>query len=103
MYLKNMINSFKKVDIDGNGIINEDEFLKLLNILKVNKGSSEEKLSNILTKADPFNQKKITFSQCIKYFSSQPFEEEDDNLLIRDKRNLLDKICLDNADSGISL
>lgn len=69
-YLKNFCHIFKKVDIDSDGIINEEEFVNLLDVF--NKIIPEEcavKFDKLLLELDPFNNKQIIFSSCIDALS----------------------------------
>jgi Ca2+-binding EF-hand superfamily protein len=68
-YLKNFVYLFKKVDLDNNGIINEDEFVTLLSFFNIYGDQLEENSLRLLSIIDPFNNKQITFSECVSLFS----------------------------------
>lgn len=93
-YLRNFYYLFKKVDSDNNGIINEDEFIDLINLMDVYpKKNVEQTIDKLLNKIDPFNNKQMTFSQCVVLFS-QDFIEDTDDQGNSTKLNVLDKISL---------
>ncbi len=60
---------FKKTDTDNNGIINEEEFINLLNYMGVYGDGIEENSIRLLAVVDPYNNKQITFSECVSLFS----------------------------------
>lgn len=64
---------FKKIDTDTNGILNEDEFKQLLISMKV--VSTEEEIDKLLQIVDPFNNQRITFSECLSLLSSVVFNK----------------------------
>ena len=68
-YLKNFVRIFKKCDNDNNGIINEDEFIQLLSYMSVYGELIEENSVRLLSVVDPYNNKQITFSECVSLFS----------------------------------
>ncbi len=93
-YLKNFVTLFRKFDIDGDGILNEKEFIELIKSIPYCQKNIEINIFKFLSIVDPFNNKKITFSDCILLFSMDDLEEnENEN---SEKTNLLDKICLNN-------
>ncbi|CAD8115598.1 unnamed protein product [Paramecium primaurelia] len=68
-YLKKFIITFKQMDTDANGIIDENEFRNLIDVLNFGAGDLEiEKYLNII---DPYSHQQITFSQCVTLFSSE--------------------------------
>jgi Ca2+-binding EF-hand superfamily protein len=68
-YLKNFVCLFKKCDTDNNGIINEEEFVNLMAITGIYGEHLEENSLRFLTVIDPYNNKQITFSECVSLFS----------------------------------
>lgn len=69
-YIKNFHTLFKRIDSDNNGIISEEEFIKLvhaMNIYQLNSNSNKN-IMKLLEKIDPFNNKQITFSDCVYLF-----------------------------------
>jgi len=72
-YLRNFLLLFKKVDLDRNGVIKEEEFLQIINMTRVysnmNKYDFNSHIARLLRLIDPFYQKQITFSDCVNLFS----------------------------------
>ena len=90
-YLKNFVILFKNVDKDNNGIINEEEFVSLLYNMNIFGEQLKEKIVELLTQIDPYNNKQITFSECVNLFSSIPYYPDGSNIT---KGSILDRICL---------
>ena len=116
-YLKNFVALFRKYDTDLDGILNENEFSKLIKDIPYIKSNNneDEYIYKFLSIIDPFNNKKITFSECVSILSMEIIEEDsnnineqenkdnniskEDNKKIENKKNkysLLDNICLKN-------
>ena len=94
--LKNFVELFKSVDIDRDGVINEDEFAELIQKMKIFKEEEiENKIFYFLEKIDPFDNQKITFSECINFFSGELITEIDDNKN-QYKISVLEKIFFNN-------
>lgn len=70
-YLKNFSHLFKKCDLDSDGIINEEEFVLLLNLInKILPEDSQLDPELILNVLDPYNNKRIIFSECVQFLSN---------------------------------
>ena len=70
--LKNFVEIFKSVDTNKDGIINEEEFSKLVQKMKIfNEDEVEGKIFQFLEKIDPFDNQRITFSECVSFFSQE--------------------------------
>ena len=111
-YLKNFVKLFKKVDKDNDGIINEKEFISLVKEIPYCQKNLDQYVVRFLAIIDPYNNKKITFNECIALFSSEIIDEnnisqgnvnpineiESSNigLNIQTETTLLDKICLND-------
>ena len=114
-YLKNFVQLFRRHDSDLDGILNENEFADLIRDIPFCKNNEDEYIFKFLSIIDPFNNKKITFSECVSILSMEIVEEnfeeeskeEDNNLNNNEIKNktkrklgnqisLLDKICLEN-------
>ncbi len=96
-YLKNFVKLFRKVDNDCDGILSEEEFINLLKSIPYCQNKIEEYTFKFLSIIDPFNNKKITFSECVSLFSMEELEEENKNKNNKNENiSLLDKICLEN-------
>ena len=90
-YLKNFVILFKNVDKDNNGIINEEEFVTLLYNMNIFGEDLKMKIVELLTQIDPYNNKQITFSECVNLFGSIPYYQEGST---NSKGSILDRICL---------
>ena len=98
--LKNFVKLFKSVDTNKDGIINEDEFSELIHKMNIFK---EDEIENIiilyLEKIDPFDNQKITFSECITFFSGEMIK--DNNINGNEKEiSVLEKICFGGDKNG---
>ena len=91
-YLIKFKNVFDKVDIDNNGIINEQEFIVLIKQFGI-FNEEEGEIERILNDIDPYGNGKITFSQIIRYFSNERYDKNN---------SILDKICLDNNNNNVN-
>ena len=70
--LKNFVEIFKSVDTNKDGIINEEEFSELVQKMKIfNENEVEGKIFQLLEKIDPFDNQRITFSECVSFFSQE--------------------------------
>ena len=90
-YLKNFVLLFKNVDKDNNGIINEEEFVSLLYNMNIFGEQIKIKIIELLTQIDPFNNKQITFSECVNLFSNTPYSPDGST---NSNGSILDRICL---------
>ena len=78
--LKNFVELFKSVDSNKDGIINEEEFTELVQRMKIFKEEEvENKIFQFLEKIDPFDNQKLTFSECVNFFSTELIKENDIN------------------------
>ncbi|CAK60189.1 unnamed protein product (macronuclear) [Paramecium tetraurelia] len=68
-YLKKFIVIFKEMDTDLNGIIDENEFRNLIDVL--NFDAEDLDIQRYLNIVDPYSHQQITFSQCVTLFSSE--------------------------------
>ena len=91
--LKNFVDIFKSVDTNKDGIISEEEFSELVQRMNIFKEDEiENKIFQFLEKIDPFDNQKITFSECISFFSGEIVKVKD----IKGKEkeiSILEKIC----------
>lgn len=67
-YIRKFVDLFKKVDGDTNGVINEEEFRRMIARMKVTTG--EEHVEKLLQVVDPYNNQQITFTECLALLSS---------------------------------
>jgi len=57
--------------LDSDGIINEEEFVLLLNLInKILPEDSQLDPELILNVLDPYNNKRIIFSECVQFLSN---------------------------------
>ena len=89
-YLKNFVKLFRKFDVDSDGILNENEFINLIKNIPYCQNNIDEFTFKFLSIIDPFNNKKITFSECVSLFSMEIINENNNN----NQMSLLDKICM---------
>lgn len=61
-------NLYKSVDNDQDGVISEIQFKDLLSMMNVL--DSEDEIENLLAQVDPFNNKKMTYSDVVLVLSS---------------------------------
>ena len=94
--LKNFVQLFKSVDKDNNGIINEEEFVNLLYNMNIFGDQLKRKIVELLTQIDPYNNKQITFSECVNLFGNIPYEPDGNNQNQNNNvpMSILDKICM---------
>lgn len=68
-FLTNFIDKFRQVDSDQNGIVDENEFRKLIKLVDPNQEMGI-KLDHLLDILDPFSNDIITFSSIVTLLSS---------------------------------
>ena len=69
LFLDGFLKLFQDEDTDQNGIINEEEFYRLLENMEI--GVTEQMSQEFLNQLDPCNFQKITFSDIIQLLSTQ--------------------------------
>lgn len=86
--LKTFVNLFRKIDKDKNGVLNEEEFTELVRSFRIyNEDDIDSIVFKFLTVIDPYENQKITFSECVSLFSLEMFNEGGQNV------SLLEKVC----------
>ena len=94
--LKNFVDIFKSVDTNKDGIISEEEFTELVQRMKVFKEDEvENKIFQFLEKIDPFDNQKITFSECVSFFSGEIIKDIDINGNEKEI-SILEKVCFND-------
>jgi hypothetical protein len=109
-YLKNFVTLFRKYDTDLDGVLNENEFINMIKEIPYCQDNVDDYVFRFLSTVDPFNNKKITFNECISLFSMEIIKDNNDNNNNIGQENnnennnkdnseinqmsLLDKICL---------
>eukprot|EP00826_Nyctotherus_ovalis_P055836 TRINITY_DN745_c0_g1_i2.p1 TRINITY_DN745_c0_g1~~TRINITY_DN745_c0_g1_i2.p1 ORF type:complete len:181 (-),score=46.88 TRINITY_DN745_c0_g1_i2:143-685(-) len=74
-YIQKFTRVFKEVDGDRNGIVDEAEFRQL--IAKMRIPTNEENIQTLLQTIDPYDNQKISYSECISLFSSVRCEDKE--------------------------
>ena len=95
-FLEKFITVFKSIDMDNNGVVNENEFRELVQTMEVI--SDEEEVNYLLQMIDPFNNQQMTFSELVHLFSSHmvPIDDNDPQKSIP----LLEKFVSQNQEEG---
>ena len=77
---------FKELDLDSNGILNEEEFRELLarinNVTTSYPSDSEElheHIDTLLNRVDPHNNKQMTYSEVVQLLSSHLTQISEEN------------------------
>ena len=92
--LKNFVEIFKSVNRNKDGIINEEEFSELVQKMKIfNENEFESKIFQFLEKIDPFDNQRITFSECVSFFSQEIIKDKDKNGNEKEI-SILEAVCL---------
>ncbi len=79
-YLKGFTRLFRRVDTDSDGILNEEQFISLMDKeLSPFFTVTRDDLNYFLQVLDPFNSQKITFSECVQLFSAHMVPSEPNN------------------------
>eukprot|EP00340_Litonotus_pictus_P008064 CAMPEP_0170532350 /NCGR_PEP_ID=MMETSP0209-20121228/71031_1 /TAXON_ID=665100 ORGANISM="Litonotus pictus, Strain P1" /NCGR_SAMPLE_ID=MMETSP0209 /ASSEMBLY_ACC=CAM_ASM_000301 /LENGTH=748 /DNA_ID=CAMNT_0010828319 /DNA_START=266 /DNA_END=2512 /DNA_ORIENTATION=+ len=73
-YLRNFTLLFKEIDSDGDGIINDSEFMVFVEKLKCYSGHLQEQTYRLLSIVDPHYLRKLTYSDCIGLFSKEQLD-----------------------------
>lgn len=77
-FLHKFVDLFNSIDTDRDGILDEDQMIKLIE--RLNIVESEEHINTILAKVDPNNNKLITFSDTVQVFTdTEVVIEAEDN------------------------
>eukprot|EP01017_Pseudomicrothorax_dubius_P047769 TRINITY_DN8610_c0_g4_i7.p1 TRINITY_DN8610_c0_g4~~TRINITY_DN8610_c0_g4_i7.p1 ORF type:complete len:188 (+),score=35.14 TRINITY_DN8610_c0_g4_i7:230-793(+) len=85
LFLRNFLSYFKGVDRENRGILDEENFRELIEIL--NHAGYDLDADTLLRKLDPHNFDVITFSSCISLFAAEQVSS-DSNMSILQKISL---------------
>ena len=89
-YLSNFVSTFKQIDEDDDGVLNEEQFRDLIIKLELYPLESVgEEYEKLIDKIDPFNTQVFTFSDCVRLLAN---EFVDDG-----KTKALDKIAMNTV------
>ena len=98
--LKNFVEIFQSVDTNRDGVINEEEFGELIQRMKIFKEDEvENKIFQYLEIIDPFDNQKITFSECVSFFSGEIIQDIDTNGNEKEI-SVLEKVCFNEDDNN---
>ena len=64
-YLKKFVKLFRKFDKDGDGVLNEEQFIEMIKAIPYCQNNIEDFIDKFLSIIDPFNHKKFTFNNCV--------------------------------------
>ena len=99
--LKNFVELFKSVDTNKDGVISEEEFNELIQKMKIFKEDEiENKIFQFLEKIDPFDNQRVTFSECVSFFSGEIIKDNDINGNEREI-SILEKVCF-NGETNVN-
>jgi len=86
------VDLFNEIDGNCDGMLDEEEMVQLINRLKI--VDSDEQIDVILSKADPNNNKIITFSDCVQVFTETEvlIEGEEDGTGTTFTMNVIEKL-----------
>ena len=74
-FLSRFSQEFRAVDLNNDGVIDEPQFRTLMKRLKV---VPVELIEKFLQDIDPFNNQKITFSECVHLLSTEMIRRRED-------------------------
>ncbi len=97
-YLKNFNDIFKQVDSDRNGILSDNEFVKLIEMLNIyqNQEEFENQMQNMMSQLDPFQSKIFIYSDIINVLSKEMIEEQEPETGEIIQMSILDRISIQN-------
>ena len=67
-YLKKFTKLFKEIDTERDGVLNETGFRIIIDRMQI--PAEEKDIQRFLQRIDPYNNEKITYSECLALFSS---------------------------------
>lgn len=76
-YLRNFVTIFKIIDIENNGIFDENQFFQFIYGLEYYGDDSENQTERLLNLIDPNNNKQVTFNECINLLINEIITDED--------------------------
>ena len=90
-YLSNLHKLFVKCDEESVGVLNENEFKRLLNSIDFIQKQGNLYMKKLLNKIDPHSYNNITFTEIVNLFSKEMIVDEDGLTM-----NILDKLGLED-------
>jgi len=91
-FLKRFVELFQRVDKNRDGNLDEQEMIELVKLMKI--VDDEDQIHTILNKADPNNNKIVTFSDCVQVFTETEvvIEGEEDGVNKTFTMNVIEKL-----------
>ena len=83
-YLGNFTFLFKETDSDDDGVLNDQEFISFVEKLKCYSSHLEEQAYRLLSIIDPYEVKKITYSDCVSLFSKEHLDFDGKSINVMD-------------------
>ena len=93
-FLIKFTNLFKSVDNDQDGVISEVQFKDLLRMMNILQ--TEEDIEQLLAQVDPFNNKKMTYSEVVLVLSSHMVPKDPYNPMPSQQVAILEKFIQEN-------
>ena len=99
-FLIKFTNLFKSVDRDQDGVISEVQFTELLRFMNVLQ--DEDEIESLLHQVDPFNNKKMTFSEVVDSLSNHMVPRDPLNPSPHNQIALIEKFIQEGDDVDIN-
>ena len=101
-FLVKFTNLYKSIDNDQDGVISEVQFKDMIGMMNVLE--TEEEIEMLLHKVDPFNNKKMTYSEVVLMLSTEMVPRDPLNpASARNKTTILERYISDTQDEGDEL
>ena len=92
-YLKPFVKLFQSIDINRDGILDEEQFVHLIKNMNIfDEQNIVQIVEEFLNSLDPYGYKRVTFSEIVELFSKINFEQN---------QSVLDKYCSDKNNNII--
>ena len=87
-YLSKFLSLFRKIDKELTGVIDDKALQTLIKEMKL--GLSDIDIRTLQKRIDPYNSKRVNFSDCVTFFTSEMLKTDDENTIM-DLFNSVDK------------
>ena len=92
-YLKPFVKLFQSIDINRDGILDEEQFVHLIKNMNIfDEQNIVQIVEEFLNNLDPYGYKRVIFSEIVEFFSKINFEQN---------QSVLDKYCSDKNNNII--
>ena len=92
-YLKPFVKLFQSIDINRDGILDEEQFVHLIKSMNIfDEQNIVQIIEEFLNNLDPYGYKRVIFSEIVEFFSKINFEQN---------QSVLDKYCSDKNNNII--